>query len=263
MTRFAAAATIGLLAACTTWRAKPPIEQGLKVSDLACAKTFMVGEPPHPGMPLLPMDAGDIREVSHRIHRYMRDLTEVLEPSEADIIISAIFVPSLPMCTHCDPKPATEWSAIIEKGGSSHRHNYPSGGSYLVLQGRTIFGVDVVGAFSHQVAQLRSSHNCTATRGRRRSSPLVPTAPTSCGLFLGLETGSRTSSARRALFDSVSLNSRRSPAATSRMPKAMPHRDGRIGDFVRSASPSTPEPPAGGSPACTCRPSSSSRASAR
>jgi hypothetical protein len=178
MNRIAAATALAVLVACTTWRGRPPIERGLTIGDLACAKTFMVGETPHPGMPLLPMDADHTRRVSRRIRRSMPELTEVFEPSQADVIISVIFVPALPICIDCAPEQETEWSAIIEKGGPGHMHQYPSTGPYLVLQGRTIFGVDVIGAFCRQFARLRASRGCTAVQ-RGPASPPAPSQSTS------------------------------------------------------------------------------------
>ena len=149
-----------LLCSCRTWHGDSPNEHGLTARDIACARTFYVGEPPHPGMPLLPMEPDQIRRVTAHLRRGIPDLREVKSVSAADLVISVIFVPALPICTHCDPKPDTEWSAIIEKGGPSHQAGYSGIGPFIGLNGHVVVGTNVVGAFVRQLAELHRNAPC-------------------------------------------------------------------------------------------------------
>jgi hypothetical protein len=106
------------------------------------------------------MEADVIRRVGLRIRGNIPELRQVQTVSAADLVISVIFVPALPICTHCDKKPDTEWSAIIEKGGPSHQASYSALGPFIGLNGRVVVGTDVVGAFVKQLVELRRRKPC-------------------------------------------------------------------------------------------------------
>lgn len=147
--------------ACTTWRpVDEPIENGVTLQDVGCAQTFFVGEPAHPGMPLLPMDPLWIDRVTRRLNRDVPGLRAVGSVSEADLVVSVIFVQSLPLTTHAPPEPEMEWSVILEKGGASHQREYSGMGGHLSFSGRLVIGGDVAGGFARQLATLRASHAC-------------------------------------------------------------------------------------------------------
>lgn len=128
--------------------------------DLACARTYYLGESTHMGMPLLPMDDPSIERVSRRLTTTIPDLRRVSSIGDADIIVSVVFAPALPTTTHAPPKPDTEWSAVIERGGPDHKTSYPGGGPFISFGGRIVVGTDAVGGFARQLAAIRTAHPC-------------------------------------------------------------------------------------------------------
>ena len=147
-----------LACACTTWQGKV-VENGFPVADVACARTFLVGEPTHLGMPLLPMTPEAIDRVTKRIHRAIPEMTPVSAPNAADLIISVITV-AKHVTTHAPPEPKVEWSAILERGGVSHRTEYQPTGPFLALEGEVLFGKDALVGFIRQLCGLVRQSRC-------------------------------------------------------------------------------------------------------
>ena len=151
-------ASAALAGGCRTWRGSVT-ENGLNIRDVSCAHTFFVGEPAHPGMPLLPMSPDSVKIVRKKISRAIPELHSAPTPETSDLIISVLTVPKH-ICTHCEPEAAVKWSAVIEKGGASHRQTYAGMGPFLALEGEVLFGTDALEAFVSQLRDLVRRASC-------------------------------------------------------------------------------------------------------
>jgi hypothetical protein len=134
-------------------------EKGVNETDLACARSVFVGEPPHIGMPHMPMDAGEIEAVRKALHRVVPELQFVERPETADLIVSVIFWPDQ-ICTDCPDEPSVNWQAIVERGGPPHQQEYHAVGPYLSLEGHVIVGSNAVVGFAKQFRSLVRPSRC-------------------------------------------------------------------------------------------------------
>ena len=140
-------------AGCATWHGATDVN-AKQFSAIACAKTFYVGGAPRPGIPLLPMEPADIQAVARRIERAIPHLKRVDSESAADLVVTVIFTPRLPICTHCEEKPNAEWASIIWLRTSRGEEQY------FGTTGTVWFGTNVIGAFVEQLKQVLPSEKC-------------------------------------------------------------------------------------------------------
>ena len=141
------------LLGCATWRGRVE-EHGFTLRELGCAKTFIVGGTPGTNRPLLPMSSGDIKRVERLIERNIPELRRASSESDADVIVSVLFVDSSPVCLECEPEPPTEWSALLVPGKRQ------TSLEFLNFDGHIVVGISPQRAFVRQLRDTIRGHPC-------------------------------------------------------------------------------------------------------
>src|ERR1700682_5334333 len=89
---FTAILTPFVFAGCATWRCHVT-EYGFPEAEVACARTYYVGDPPHHGSLILDMNPDLVRRVSPRIHQRIPELRELQSAAGADLILLVMVLP--------------------------------------------------------------------------------------------------------------------------------------------------------------------------
>jgi hypothetical protein len=137
-----------LVVGCAATRSEV-VEAGLATGEVRCARTLFIGEPPHPGVPHVPMEPAAIERVTSRIRKDIPSLRVVRHPDEADLVISVITSPKR-VCTHCESESDVQWAAVVERGGQAHG----VGQDVLLLSGEVRPGVNPIRTFVAQLGML-------------------------------------------------------------------------------------------------------------
>jgi hypothetical protein len=157
---FASVALWFLAASCASGYEATARPAGIEASELACARRIYVGENTHLGMPHWPRNEEIVARVVRTMRRDIPEVILVKRPEDADFVISVLLVPAI-ACSHCEPGPDVEWSAIVEYGGPRHRNDYGSVGAFLELHGRVAEGVSAAWGVVKQLRELIHFHTCT------------------------------------------------------------------------------------------------------